>query len=263
MSEDTRDTGMPTRAIHESYLSMQQAHQQYRSHRDNPKKSERPAHANYQQAVLTFYELIRSHLKRQSGMSTYWHGELPDYPTHPWSSVDHARQYIQSQGTAIWGLQKHVETVPAQQQAAGASGGEAIADGGGRSLAEWHDELGLGDRQRVVAVRPEEEVLLWIELRAVAGLQQLDTWDTEKNTERNRGSGFMASETATNTELEYVPVAKLTAAKRLLGEAADKMNLLSRVDIDHEDGAIVNFDQSRDDVDPEYRAADYDNSPDI
>jgi len=259
---DEQDSGMPTRAIHESYLSMQQAHQQYRSVRNNPNTSDQAAHASYQQAVLTFYELTRSHLKRQSAMSSYWHGELPEYPSQPWASVDHARQYIRQQGTAVWGLQKHIDTMPLQSPEA--SGGEtALADGGGRSLVEWHDELGLGRRQRVVSVQPEEGLLMWVELRAVAGLRQLDNWDTQKRTQRRQGSGFMASETATNTELEYVPVAKLTEAKRLLGEAADKMNLLSKIDIDHDDGAIVNFDQSREDAQPEYRDADYNSSPDI
>ena len=73
----------------------------------------------------------------------------------------------------------------------------------------------------------------------------------------------MAGETSTNVELEYVPVWKLRQAKRLLAEAADKMNLLSRIEIDHDDGAIVNFDQSRDDVDAEFRNAEYSSSPDI
>lgn len=261
--QETRDTGIPTRAIHESYLNMQQAHRGYRRVRDDPARDERPAHADFQDSVLTFYELIRPHLKRKSGMGKFWEGKLPDYPNRPWDSEEQARQFCREYGTAVWGFQKHVQTATRSPNPDGAgSDTAAVADGGG-SLVDWHDQLGLTDKQRIVALEHKENIITWIELRAVAGLKQLDSWDTREVTKREQSDGFMAGETTTRTDLKHVPVWKLTTAKRLLAEAADKMNLLSRVDIDHNDGAIVNFDQSRENAKPEYRSADYDTSPDI
>lgn len=260
MPGDERDTGIPTRAIHEAYLNLQESHRQYRRARDNPNQPERRAHAGFQDAVLGFYELIRPHLKRKSSMAKFWEGRLPDYPGRDFASVEQARRYYQNNGIAVWSLQKHIGKRQARQAGAGS---EAIADGGGVSFSDLHDTLGFTDRQRLVSIEREDGILLWIELRAVAGLGQLDGWETREETHREKGSGFMASQTKANTELRHVPIGRLTRAKRLLAEAADKMSLLSRVEIDHEDGAIVNFDQSRDDVEPEYRDAEYDNSPDI
>lgn len=258
-NQDTRDTGIPTRAIHEAYLNMQQAHRRYRQARDNATRDETAEHATFQDAVLTFYELIRPHLRRKSGMRKFWEGELPDYPPRPWDSVEQAKQHCLQYGTAVWGVQKHVQTT---QTSPNAGDTEAVADGGG-SLADWHDQLNLTDRQRVVAIDRKNALLTWVELRAVAGLKQLDSWDTREIRRREQQDGFMAGETTMAVDLQYVPVWKLTQAKRLLAEAADKMNLLSRIDIDHEDGAIVNFDMSRDGAKPEYRNAEYNSSPDI
>jgi len=259
--DDTRDTGIPTRAIHEAYLTMQQAHREYRQVRDRQGHDETRAHAEYQDAVLTFYELIRPHLKRKSGLRRFWQGELPEYPDRWWSDADRAIEYCTRYGTAVWDLQQHVHTTATSPNASG--GATALADGGERTPREWHDELGLTDMQRIAGLGREEDAMVWVELRAVAGLKQLDSWDTRQRKRRERGDGFMASETATAVELEYVPVWKLTTGKRLLAEAADKMNLLSRVDIDQDDGAIVNFDQSRDGAKAEYRDVEYDGSPDI
>jgi len=256
--QDDRDTGIPTRAIHEAYLNLQQAHRGFRQARTDG-AGEDSAHAEFQDAVLTFYELIRPHLKRKSAMSHFWHGELPDYPARPWDSVEHAKQYNMQYGTAIWGAQRHTQSAATSPNVGDAS---AIADGEG-SLAGWHEELQLGDMQRVVATEQGDAVLTWIELRFVGGLKQLDSWETRKTRSREQQDGFLAGQTTTRVDLQYVDVWKLTQAKRLLAEAADKMNLLSRVDIDHEDGAIVNFDQSREDVDAEYRDAEYNSSPEI
>lgn len=261
--DDTRDTGIPTRAIHETYLNMQEAHRGYRQVRDDPGADETNAHAAFQDAVLTFYELIRPHLKRKGSMSSFWEGELPDYPDRWWDSVEQAQQFCLEYGTAVWSLQKHVQTMATSPNTNSGADPSVIADGGASTPADWHRELNLSDNQRVVAVERQEGVLTWIELRAVTGLKKLDRWDTREKRRREKQDGFMSGETTTTIELEYVPVWKLTQAKRLLAEAADKMSMLSRVDIDHEDGAIVNFDQSRDDVQPEYRDAEYDSSPDI
>lgn len=259
MSEDSRDTGIPTRAIHESYLNLQESHREYRRARDDPSRATRPAHAAFQDAVLTFYELIRPHLKRKSGVSKFWGGELPEYPGQWFKSTQQAKRYY-SQGIAIWDLQKH----PNQYRLPSESAAAAPATDGGELLpADYHEMCNVPDTVRIIAVDPGEGSMFCRELRPVAGLKQLDSWETREVKHREQGDGFMASETSETTELRFVNVGKLTKAKRLLAEAADKMSLLSRVDIDHEDGAIVNFDQSRDGAEAEYRDAEYDSSPDI
>jgi len=261
MTDETRDTGIPTRAIHEAYLGMQAAHRRYRQARDEAGVDESQAQAGFQDAVLTFYELVRPHLKRKSSMQRLWDGELPDYPDRWWQSTEEAKRYCQQYGTAVWQLQHHVQT--AAQSASVSGNGTALADGGGGGPAEWHERLNLTDKQRVVSVSDDSGTLVWVELRAVTGLRQLDTWDTRQRRERTRGGGFMAGQSATTVTLEYVNPNRLTRAKRLLAEAADKMGLLSRIDIDHEDGAIVNFDQSDGNGQAEYRDTEYDGSPDI
>lgn len=259
-TDDTRDTGIPTRAIHEAYLGMQQAHRDFRRASDDQQRDDSRAHATYQEAVLTLYELVRPHLKRKTGLQQFWNGDLPEYPDRWWQSIDEAREYCQQYGTAVWALQKHVQTAATSPNV----GGDTVAatDGGG-TPADWHQRLNLTDRQRVVAVDADSDPLLWVELRATAGLSCLDTWETSQRQRRASGDGFMSGKTSTTVELEYVAPWKLTQAKRLLAEAIDKMSLLSHVDVDHEDGAIVNFDQSREDAQATYRDTEYNGSPDI
>ena len=260
MPERTEDTGIPTRAIHESYLTLQQSHRKYRQAKSMGRDTQRE-HAEFQDAVLTFYELIRPHLKRKSSMEKFWAGKLPDYPERAYQSVERARQYYIDGGIAVWELQEHTQVAATANVNSGGSA-TAVADGSG-DLADWHEQLNLGANQRLVSIGRHEEQLVYKELRAVRGLRQVDGWDTREKTRRESAGGFMAGETSEHVDLKHVPVRKLTKAKRLLAEAADKMSLLSQIQIDHEDGAIVNFDQSREEPTAEYTSAEYDSSPDI
>jgi len=263
MTDGKREYGIPTRALHESYLTMQKAHSAFRKVKNEADSQGelKAAQADFQEAVLQFFELIRPHLKRNGSMTEFWYGDLPDYPDRPWQSIEAASRYCQQHGTAVWQLQQHTQT---SQQSPNVDGGEiAATDGGTDTLAGWHQRLNLTDYQRVVSVRREEGELYWIELRGVCGLQHLDSWDVRKQTRRESGDGFMSSKTSQTVEFEYVDPWKLITAKRVLSEAADKMNLLSQIDIDHDDGAIVNFDQSREDAQASYTSAEYDSSPDI
>jgi hypothetical protein len=261
--QDQQDTGIPTREIHEAFLTLKKTRHHYREARDDPTSDEQGPHRAYQEAVLSFYASLRPYLKRKSAMERYWAGELPEYPERPFNSVPQAHQYYTQHGVAIWALQKHTHTMRTSPNTQGVDPSELATDGGATTLSEWHDHLNLTDNQRLVAVDWQGDELAWVEFRAVSGLQQLDTWDTERVRTRERGDGFMAGEGATREELQFVDVAKLEKARRLLIEAADKMSLLARVEIDHENGAIVNFDQSRDDAEPRYTEADYDETPDI
>ena len=262
MTDDTRDTGIPTRAIHESYLNLQQAHRQYRNARSSPTTPERPAHGDFQDAVLTFYELLRPHLKRKSALQSYWVGEIPDYPGQAFENYAQARRYYTQRGTAVWAVQRHPQVTPLTGDAATAT----VTDGGPPAPGEWHERLDRGDRTRIVAAEPDREqnVLNWVEFRFEAGLRQLDGWDTRRvEHEDRREDGFLVGESQTRTELRHVDIGKLQRAKRLLAEAADKMSLLAHVDIDHEDGVITNFDQSGDEPQAGYTTGEYDSSPDI
>lgn len=225
--DDGRDTGIPTRAIHEGYLGMQEAHRNYRQSRDSHATDERQAQRDFQDSVLTFYELVRPHLKHEAGLAEYWHGELPPYLGRWWDDAEEARRYCRQEGTAVWALQKHTNT---SASAPTVNGDVAVADGGQATPAEWHDRLNLTEMQRLVSIGKHEGMLLWIELRATAGLRQLDTWETGKQAKRKQGDGFMAGETATNVTYEYVAPWKLVQAKRLLVEVTDKLSLLSDVD---------------------------------
>lgn len=262
MPDETRDTGIPTRAIHQSYLQLQQAHRAYRQAKTAPDRDANPAHGDFQDAVLTFYELLRPHLSRKSSLTDYWNGKIPEYPEQAFGSYDRARRYYVQGGTAIWEAQKHREVQPL----AGDAASPAVADGGEPSLANWHERLGRGPRSRLVTVERDrdEGVLYWVEYRFTAGLRQLDTWDTTRvEREEKREDGFLVGQSETRTEYRHVAIDKLQRAARLLAEAADKMSLLSRVDIDHEDGVITNFDQSGDEPEAGYTTGEYDSSPDI
>jgi len=150
MQDDKRDTGIPTRAIHEAYLQLQDSHRELRRARDNATRDSDRAHAMFQDAVLTFYELIRPHLKRKSSLSRFWVGELPKYPDRWWTSVDEARRYCSRAGTAVWSLQKHVQTAASSPNVNGESpvatdGGECEVPDDVREQLEADPVLTVGD----------------------------------------------------------------------------------------------------------------------
>ena len=226
MSE-TRDTGIPTKAIHESYLALQQAHRDWRRARDF-NSDERQQRIAFQDQVLTFYELLRPHLRHESGLRGYWRGEVPDYPDEPLESVEAAVRYYQTEGTAVWQLQRQPGDAPIP-------GGDqqTLTDGGlPDSLAGWDDVLGLPDDARLLAIKPEPDLGTAIYLAAmpVAGLKQLDNWGTREVVQTEEQSGFLGGQTVEREVREPMPAGWVEEAKRLLVEAADQMALLSEVD---------------------------------
>jgi len=226
MSE-TRDTGIPTKAIHESYLALQQAHRDWRRARDF-NGDERQQRIAFQDQVLTFYELLRPHLRHESGLRSYWQGEIPSYPDDPLPDVDAAVDYYATEGTAVWQLQRQ----PGDAPIPGGSQ-QTLTDGGlPETLAGWDDVLGLPDDARLLAIKPEPELGTAIYLAAmpVAGLKQLDNWGTRKITQTEDQSGFLGGQTVEREVREPMPAAWSEEAKRLLVEAADQMALLSEVD---------------------------------
>lgn len=232
--QERKDTGIPTRAIHESYLNLQQTHRQFRQANDDPEVDASRHHAAFQDAVLTFYELIRPHLKHESGLSEYWEGEVPDYAGWNFNSAPEAAAYIRDHGTGIYQVQEHAEMRSYDQ--------EVLTDGGELGFDQWHELLGLSwQSERLVAVSevPDREdaadagtgqCIVKLLRIAVLSLRELDHWQSYVTKERTRGDGFMAGETSVSTDVQFEPVVKLITGKRLLVEAADDLGLLSEVE---------------------------------
>lgn len=222
---DEQDTGMPTRAIHESYLSLQKAHREFRRARDTD-GDVTAAQGVFQDAILTFYELVRPHLKHESSLSNYWRGELPDYTGWDKPDGEPAATYVKEQGTGVYQVQEHVDSVELNQQ--------VLTDGGVSGFADWHELIGLSwDSERLVAVQPDadsQQYFIKVLRCAVLPLRELDHWQTQVVEERQTGGGFMASETNTKRRREYESPMKLVTGKRLLVEAADQLGALSEFD---------------------------------
>ncbi|MFW5900408.1 MAG: hypothetical protein ACOCTH_01360 [Halodesulfurarchaeum sp.] len=227
MQDDTHDSGLPTRAIHDAYLNLQQAHREYRRARDNDQDTKQPQGV-FQDAVLTFFELVRPHLKHESALSDYWAGNVPDYAGWSPDSPQDAAAYVREHGTGIYQVQKHVDTRKIRDEEQ-----KVITDGGIDTFEEWHRFLGLSDSERLVSVKGDDqsgELFVSLLRVAVLPLRDLDHWQARIRKHRKTGDGFMASETSVSTEIEYEPELKLITAKRLLVEAADKLGALSEFD---------------------------------
>lgn len=229
MNED-EPTGIPTRAIHESYLTLQRAHQDYRRARDRGDDTHHEQGA-LQDAVLTFYELLRPHLKHETGLSEYWNGELPDYTGWNFDSAAEARAYIRDKGTGVYQIQRHTLMDDLQQRQ------QVLTDGGNgteqpQSFEDWHNLLGLSwERERLISWQAHDDGVYFQVFRcAVLPLRQLDNWQTTIRRERTNGGGFMAGQTSTTEHREFVNEQKLITGKRLLVEAADKLGALSQFD---------------------------------
>jgi len=245
MNDDTPRPGLAAQAIQESHLSMEKAHRQFRRARDEGEHvvGDEDPKAAYQDAVMTFYELLRPYLKSESQLEAYWNGHIPDYPPQPHRSVADARQYYEDRCVGVHQIQMH--TIPTELN-------QQVLTGGGSDVPQtpeqWHQILQRPSVCRVVSAQPGDEDdkdNRWYirELRfAVMGLRELDHWKAEVTTERTQGSGFMAGETHIQQRREYESAEKITKAKRMLTEAANKLGALPDYSI--EDSRDASFDYS-------------------
>jgi len=241
MDQEQQDNGIPTRAIHEAYLTLQDAHREYRRARDNDMDTQGPK-AGFQDAVLTFYELVRPHLKHETALEDYWSGSLPDYVGWDFNSSEEAVSYVREHGTGVYQVQQHTDTVQLRQ--------DVLTDGGLQGFTEWHDFLGLSwDSERLVAVQPDpdDESVRYLKLLrcAVLPLRELDHWQATVTKERTQGDGFMAGNTSVETSLEYQHPKKLVTAKRLLVEAADRLGALSEFEASTQTTEITREDMEK------------------
>ncbi|TQQ78587.1 hypothetical protein EGH24_13780 [Halonotius terrestris] len=241
--------GLPTRAIHESYLDLQRSLQQYRDATDAAADgATQQAHGQLQSGVLTFYELLRPHLKHEGGVRAWWDGEPPSYPgdgSPP--DPDDGRGVLAVQQRAAPVALDRVDKSPDELN----------------SLAQWDDALpapkpgsdgerldGVGADERVVGIVGAGDSVVVSVHSYQTGLRQLDGWETEVRTVREQRDGFMSDKTRERTVRQRVPVEKLKRAARELVEASDKMNLLTKIDSERE------FTDLRDELNGDYRNTD-------
>ncbi len=241
MNDDTPRPGLAAQAIQEAHLSMEQAHRQFRRARDEGEGAVNDADpkATYQDAVMTFYELLRPYLKSESQLEAYWNGSIPSYPPNFHRSVDEARRYYEDAAIGVYQIQEHAEAVEVNQQVLTGEGSDVP-----QAPEQWHQLLRRPSVSRIVAVQQADGNQWFIkELRfAVMGLRELDHWKATITTERTQGAGFMAGETHTQQRREYEPEQKITQAKRMLTEAANKLGALPDYSI--EDSRDASFDYS-------------------
>jgi len=230
------------KAVEQAYLSLQDAFRQYRRWRDlggfeAAEGAEKPDIA-LQDSILTFYELLRPYIRNNPSLQMYWKGAIVEYPDNQHPSPAAAIQYYRENSHGIWQIQEHKWSLSqATQQTDSGGSATAVADGGEsqneslESLRDWHRMLGLSDSVRILQLTSVDGDWMVIEGRfAVLGLRDLDNWRIYENSERSSGDGFMSSKTSTDTTYEAEPNRKLETAARMLGEVADKLNVIARFD---------------------------------
>lgn len=222
MSAEESPTGIPTRAIHEAYLDVQQALREYRDSTDHGSSTDRErAHGELQGAVLTFYELLRPHIREHATVKEYWEGEPPSYNGNGTAPDP-------DNGKGVLHVQRRTDQVDLRQV-----NQDAFADGGAQSLEEWHDALDLNGSARLVGIaRPSEdspEAFVQFDVYQL-GLRELDNWQTEYVEEQTDMGGFLGGKQQTEYTRERVDVDRLKRAARELSDVAQKLGALSQFD---------------------------------
>lgn len=240
--QDDASSGRVTaRVVEEGYVSLQDSMRTYRQARNQGHRAAGlPSDADpvilLQDAVETFFELIRPYIKDEPRLSEYWHGGLARHPDEQHDTPGGAVEYYVENSVGIWQTQQHTGAIPAGEQpaqtATGAQG--AIADGGvPDSPREWHALLDLPETVRVLRVEPalsDEDFNGWYYQEgrfAIVGLRDVTRWEVRTHTERERGAGFMAGETAASETREPEPAAKVETAARMLIEVADELGAIA------------------------------------
>lgn len=221
MSQEEQHSGIPTRAIHEAYLDMQRALKRYRKAKDSRTQGMiDDAHGDVQEGVLTFYELLRPHIKNNDAINGYWEGELPSYNDDGIPDPEEGRGVLQVQQhnqTLDW------EEVPIDSNVRTEELREA-------SLQEWHNHLNLNGSVRLTGVMPNENGLFISSQRYQIGMRELDSWMTEFRTKQTDIGGFLGSTSQEKQERVRKDMPKLKRAARELSDIAEKLGALSEFD---------------------------------
>ncbi len=207
-------SGIPTRAIHETYIEMQQALQTYRTAKDaQQQRGMVDAHGQLQSSVLTFYELLRPHLKHEDGVTDYWTGKLPNYKDNEPPDPERGKGILQ--------VQQATRTVELN----------GIEPDEEWTLKDWADALPqVSDAVRLAGVRGLGDEAFITVYRYQKGLRHLDEWETKYVRNIERRGGFMSDKTTETVERQRIPIDKLTRAARELSDVADELGALSDFD---------------------------------
>lgn len=213
MTDEPEHSGLPTRAIHEAYLDMQNAFREYRRAKDNGNKDviDR-SHGSVQESVLTFYELLRPHIKENDAIKDYWAGEPPSYPNNGGTPDP-------EDGKGVLQVQERVETVKLDDLDT-----DEFED---MELKDWHDELGLNGRVRVVGISGLGDKAFVKFHSYQFGLRNLDDWETKYQTAKEPVGGFMGGKTHTVERRARIDIERLKRAARELSSVAAQLGALS------------------------------------
>lgn len=220
-ASDEEQSGIPTRAVHEAYLDMQRALKRYRTARDKGTPAQvDSAHGDVQESVLTFYELLRPHIKNNDAVKDYWEGELPSYNGNGTPDPEDGKGVLQ--------VQQHREAldwedVPIDSNVKSEDLREA-------DLQEWHDYLNLNGSVRLTGVMPNQNGLFVSSQRYQIGMRQLDEWVTDFRTKQTELGGFLGSTKTEEKERVRKNISKLKRAARELSDIAEQLGALSEFD---------------------------------
>lgn len=214
MTDEPEHSGIPTRAIHEAYLEMQNALRAHRRARDRGDKAAIDrSHGEVQESILTFYELLRPHIKRNDSIAEYWEGEPPSYPENGGAPDP-------EEGKAVLQVQQRVDRVSLEE----------LSPDKLENLQDWHDELGLNGRVRLVGVRGLGEEAFVQYHSYQLGLRNLDDWETKYQPEEQPVGGFMGGKTRTVQRRARIDMERLKRAARELSAVAEELGALSEFD---------------------------------
>lgn len=243
---DEEHSGIPTRAIHESYIEMQSALQKYRTAKDAQRQGPMSnSHGELQSDVLTLYELIRPHLKKEPALGDWWNGRLPNYPgEYKPPDPDNGRGILHVQQT-----RRQVDLNNVNPDAL-------------ESFKEWHEALGLNGSVRIAGIAGIGDKVLVTVQEYQKGLRHLDSWETKYKRNREKKGGFLSDKTTEKVERQRIPIDRLKRAARELSDVINELGLLSQVDAGGSE-IIRGFDQSGEEPKAELDHAKYRGNPDL
>jgi len=238
--EEPRQNRISARVVEEGYVTLQDAMRTYRQARDQGNDAAGlPAGKNpvivLQDAVQTFFSLIRPYLADEPRLAEYWRGALATHPDTQHRSADAALEYYREHSVGVWQAQHHTQVIPRARMGNGAGAqATALSDGGSPStLADWHEALNLPATVRVLSVHEagaDDAFDGWFYKEgrfAVMGLREVTDWRVETRRTREHGDGFMAGTAATTEEAQPQPAAKVETAARMLAEVADELGAIA------------------------------------
>lgn len=229
------------RLVEEGYVRLQEQMQKYRQAQNQGNraagiKPDTDPVIMLQDAVETFFHVVRPYVEHEPRLSEYWRGAIADYPGEAFQSPDRAAAYFSQQSIGVWQVQQHTRAVeqtpdPQQQQI---SPGNALADGGELPSADkLHKILNLPQTVRVLYAEEafdDEEFngVYYIEGRfSVVGLQNVKDWEVTTKQTRMQGDGFMAGQTSTREVRSPEARQKVETAAEMLVDVAEELNMIA------------------------------------